>query len=208
MNPVLRHYFDQDGVESSFRNRGRHYGRPKKVCFGLEPIQQGQPSPQASKLATSRPSVRSASQGSSHPSQRLSRQGSQLSSPQGSTPQPLSPQQRPSPAASHTASRHTSAPPSQPPSRPASLQPSMPQSRAPSKAMSRMASYQPQPSQPDSLPSATPLPSRQSSMQMSRRPSLPTHALHRVPAGSAIGSAEVASVHSQSQRSAPVLPAY
>lgn len=36
MNPVLRHYFDADGIESSFRNRGRHYGRPPKMMLGLQ----------------------------------------------------------------------------------------------------------------------------------------------------------------------------
>mmetsp|Transcript_60674 Transcript_60674/g.169572 ORF Transcript_60674/g.169572 Transcript_60674/m.169572 type:complete len:869 (-) Transcript_60674:176-2782(-) len=28
LNPWLRHYFGKDGIESSFRNRGRHHGRP------------------------------------------------------------------------------------------------------------------------------------------------------------------------------------
>eukprot|EP00439_Symbiodinium_sp_Y106_P034946 s1123_g4.t1 len=36
MNPILRHYFDQDGIESSFRNRGRQFGRPVKSVFGRE----------------------------------------------------------------------------------------------------------------------------------------------------------------------------
>lgn len=30
LNPRLRHYFDEDGLEASFRNRGRHWGRPLK----------------------------------------------------------------------------------------------------------------------------------------------------------------------------------
>lgn len=30
LHPALRHYFDVDGLESSFRNRGMHYGRPDK----------------------------------------------------------------------------------------------------------------------------------------------------------------------------------
>lgn len=36
LNPLLRHYLDKDGLESSFRNRGRHYGRslPKIKAFG------------------------------------------------------------------------------------------------------------------------------------------------------------------------------
>lgn len=35
LNPLLRHYFDADGLESSFRNRGRHYNRPMKSVFGI-----------------------------------------------------------------------------------------------------------------------------------------------------------------------------
>jgi hypothetical protein len=34
MNPMNRHYFDKDGIESSFRNRGRHHGRPARDVFG------------------------------------------------------------------------------------------------------------------------------------------------------------------------------
>lgn len=34
LNPILRHYFDKDGLESSFRNRGRQYGRPLPPVFG------------------------------------------------------------------------------------------------------------------------------------------------------------------------------
>jgi len=30
LHPALRHYFDQDGLESSFRNRGIHWGRKQK----------------------------------------------------------------------------------------------------------------------------------------------------------------------------------
>merc|ERR1712113_1104629 len=37
LNPLLRHYFDADGIESSFRNRGRHYGRPTRSIFGQTP---------------------------------------------------------------------------------------------------------------------------------------------------------------------------
>lgn len=37
LNPMLRHYFDADGIESSFRNRGRHYGRPTRSVFGQSP---------------------------------------------------------------------------------------------------------------------------------------------------------------------------
>jgi len=52
LNPMLRHYFDADGIESSFRNRGRHYGRPTKMCFGIPPIEHRQRSPKpASKKA-------------------------------------------------------------------------------------------------------------------------------------------------------------
>jgi len=36
MHPMLRHYFDADGIESSFRNRGRQYGRPPKTVMGLQ----------------------------------------------------------------------------------------------------------------------------------------------------------------------------
>lgn len=36
LHPTLRHYFDQDGIESSFRNRGMHYGRKPKALQGLE----------------------------------------------------------------------------------------------------------------------------------------------------------------------------
>jgi len=32
VHPLLRHSFDKAGLESSFRQRGRHYGRPLKVC--------------------------------------------------------------------------------------------------------------------------------------------------------------------------------
>lgn len=34
LNPMLRHYFDADGLESSFRNRGHHYGRPPRDEMG------------------------------------------------------------------------------------------------------------------------------------------------------------------------------
>lgn len=36
LNPLLRHYFDKDGLFSSFRNRGRHYGRPLPPVFGRQ----------------------------------------------------------------------------------------------------------------------------------------------------------------------------
>lgn len=35
LHPSLRHYFDADGLESSFRNRGMHYGRPDKRLAAL-----------------------------------------------------------------------------------------------------------------------------------------------------------------------------
>jgi hypothetical protein len=35
LHPALRHYFDVDGLESSFRNRGMHYGRPDKRLASL-----------------------------------------------------------------------------------------------------------------------------------------------------------------------------
>lgn len=37
LNPMLRHYFDKDGLESSFRNRGMHYGRKPKPIMGVTP---------------------------------------------------------------------------------------------------------------------------------------------------------------------------
>lgn len=44
LNPVLRHYFDADGLESSFRNRGRHYGRPLPSVMGVGGGQKAAPS--------------------------------------------------------------------------------------------------------------------------------------------------------------------
>lgn len=38
LNPMLRHYFDADGIESSFRNRGIHYGRPSRSVWGHFPV--------------------------------------------------------------------------------------------------------------------------------------------------------------------------
>mmetsp|Transcript_4401 Transcript_4401/g.10669 ORF Transcript_4401/g.10669 Transcript_4401/m.10669 type:complete len:458 (-) Transcript_4401:143-1516(-) len=35
LNPMLRHYFDADGIETSFRNRGRHYNRPLPAVIGI-----------------------------------------------------------------------------------------------------------------------------------------------------------------------------
>lgn len=40
LNPLLRHYFDADGLEASYRNRGMHYGRPPRSVFGLFPGQK------------------------------------------------------------------------------------------------------------------------------------------------------------------------
>jgi hypothetical protein len=37
LHPALRHYFAEDGIESSFRNRGIHYGRPHRAIFGAVP---------------------------------------------------------------------------------------------------------------------------------------------------------------------------
>lgn len=45
MNPMQRHYFDKDGIESSYRNRGHHYGRPMRHIFGKHPSPG--PSPKA-----------------------------------------------------------------------------------------------------------------------------------------------------------------
>jgi len=187
MHPLLRHYFDRDGVESSFRNRGRHYGRDKKLCFGLPSLPQSLPSPQGSPQNKRQPSIRSASQGSLHPSQ----QSSQFGSRQGSAAQPssfVSPSRLPSQAASPPTSRHTSAPASQHSRR--SFRPSVPHSRNPSIQMPTLGSWPVQlvPSQPSSLPSVTPMGSRQSSLQPSRRPSMQPCAHHRVVVGSPIPS--------------------
>lgn len=38
LNPLLRHYFERDGLESSFRMRGRHYGRPLPAVMGVPAI--------------------------------------------------------------------------------------------------------------------------------------------------------------------------
>jgi len=38
VNPLLRHYFDADGLESSFRLRERHHGRPKRAVIGIPPL--------------------------------------------------------------------------------------------------------------------------------------------------------------------------
>jgi len=38
LNPTLRHYFDVDGLESSFRNRGMHYGRQIRLPRCMEGI--------------------------------------------------------------------------------------------------------------------------------------------------------------------------
>lgn len=38
LNPLLRHYFNSDGLESSFRARGRHYGRPLRAVMGIPPL--------------------------------------------------------------------------------------------------------------------------------------------------------------------------
>jgi len=35
LNPMLRHYFDAEGIETSFRNRGRHYNRPLPAVIGV-----------------------------------------------------------------------------------------------------------------------------------------------------------------------------
>merc|ERR1712129_339425 len=52
LNPLLRHYFDADGIESSYRNRGLNYGRATKMCFGMPPIEHKHTSPKpASKKA-------------------------------------------------------------------------------------------------------------------------------------------------------------
>merc|ERR1712130_334803 len=38
LNPMQRHYFDAEGIESSYRNRGHQYGRPKRRVFGKLPV--------------------------------------------------------------------------------------------------------------------------------------------------------------------------
>jgi len=47
LNPRLRHYFGDEGLESSFRMRGRHYGRPLPAVMGLPPLPTIQPAPKA-----------------------------------------------------------------------------------------------------------------------------------------------------------------
>merc|ERR1712060_645135 len=47
LNPRLRHYFGGEGLESSFRMRGRHYGRPLPAVMGLPPLPTIQPAPKA-----------------------------------------------------------------------------------------------------------------------------------------------------------------
>lgn len=37
LNPMLRHYFDAEGLESSYKNRGHHHGRAKRRVFGKIP---------------------------------------------------------------------------------------------------------------------------------------------------------------------------
>eukprot|EP00927_Polykrikos_kofoidii_P067723 TRINITY_DN63169_c0_g1_i1.p1 TRINITY_DN63169_c0_g1~~TRINITY_DN63169_c0_g1_i1.p1 ORF type:complete len:508 (-),score=41.20 TRINITY_DN63169_c0_g1_i1:163-1686(-) len=41
LNPLFRHYFDKSGIESSFRMRGRHYGRPLKSVMGIPAVYPG-----------------------------------------------------------------------------------------------------------------------------------------------------------------------
>merc|ERR1719272_2450093 len=42
LGPMHRHYFDTTGLESSFRNRGRHYGRAKKYPFAMNGPKPGE----------------------------------------------------------------------------------------------------------------------------------------------------------------------
>mmetsp|Transcript_77981 Transcript_77981/g.253000 ORF Transcript_77981/g.253000 Transcript_77981/m.253000 type:complete len:427 (+) Transcript_77981:166-1446(+) len=60
LNPMLRHYFDAEGLEASFRNRGRHYNRPLKSCFGMT---QSGSSPTAVSSMTMSPSASAAVSG-------------------------------------------------------------------------------------------------------------------------------------------------
>lgn len=84
MNPMLRHYFDADGIESSFRNRGRHYGRPTKMCFGIPPIEHKQaPSKPAPKKASKTQVPMSLEQGDVTLSPKRSSLGSKRSSSLG-----------------------------------------------------------------------------------------------------------------------------
>eukprot|EP00933_Yihiella_yeosuensis_P060231 TRINITY_DN6247_c0_g1_i1.p1 TRINITY_DN6247_c0_g1~~TRINITY_DN6247_c0_g1_i1.p1 ORF type:complete len:362 (-),score=51.44 TRINITY_DN6247_c0_g1_i1:160-1245(-) len=55
LNPLNRHYFDREGLESSFRNRGRDYGRKKVTPFGIElpSERQSQQSPSSGKTPKS-----------------------------------------------------------------------------------------------------------------------------------------------------------
>lgn len=231
MNPLLRHYFDQEGVESSFRNRGRHYGRPKKMCFGLAPLPQKEPTPQVSPKR----SFQSSSVPSRHSSQQvLSRPQSLQTSQQPSRQGLLRP--------SLPASWHNSAVPSRQPSmqpsmlgsvlpsrqhsrQPPSMIPSFPHSQQPSRQTSLSSVLQPpQPSRHPSLPGSL-QPSRstshlvpclaapqQTSQPVSRQPSLP--AVQRASVGSPIGSAvgslpaSPAEASEDGRRSLAPVPAY
>lgn len=78
MNPMQRHYFDSDGIESSYRNRGHHYGRPMRQIFGKHPS----PGPSPKALGGGRPrpggpgrSASAQSLGGAESSQRSAAQG-------------------------------------------------------------------------------------------------------------------------------------
>mmetsp|Transcript_36422 Transcript_36422/g.64799 ORF Transcript_36422/g.64799 Transcript_36422/m.64799 type:complete len:476 (-) Transcript_36422:247-1674(-) len=53
LNPMLRHYFDADGLESSFRNRGIHYGRKARSVWGHLPVPSKPPGATDSRRASS-----------------------------------------------------------------------------------------------------------------------------------------------------------
>lgn len=73
MNPLLRHYFDADGIESSFRNRGRQFGRPVRSVFGRQfkqPDQKLAAVASLASLSTATPGDRSMQESQSEPSLR------------------------------------------------------------------------------------------------------------------------------------------
>lgn len=73
MNPLLRHYFDADGIESSFRNRGRQFGRPVRSVFGRQfkqPDQKLAAVASLASLSTATPGDQSMQESQSEPSLR------------------------------------------------------------------------------------------------------------------------------------------
>lgn len=63
LNPMLRHYFDADGLESSFRNRGMQYGREGKARGPWARLIAGIDDSRGSKSQKSRKGIDSGSSG-------------------------------------------------------------------------------------------------------------------------------------------------